>query len=63
VDLRQIASQFLRVSVPRRTNNTNRSVFLALHLSMMGCDGKHVFVAFRPYSPKIAEQFHVRQMG
>ena len=61
MDLRQIASQFLRVSVPRRTNN--RSVFLALHLSMMGCDGKHVFVAFRPNSPKIAEQFHVRQMG
>jgi hypothetical protein len=30
---------------------------------MMRRDGEHVFVAFRPYSPEIAEQFHVRRMG
>jgi hypothetical protein len=49
--------------VPRRTNNTNRSVYLALHLPMMGCDGEHAFVTFRPYGPEVAEQFHVRRMG
>jgi hypothetical protein len=30
---------------------------------MMRRDGEHVFVAFRPYSPEIAEHFQIRQMG
>jgi len=54
--------QVLQISVSRRTN-TIRHVYLALHFSVMRCDCEHAFVAFRPYIPEVAEQFHVRRMG
>jgi hypothetical protein len=63
VDVRQVAYQFLRVSVPRRTNSTTRYVYLSWILSTMRRDCEHAFVAFRPYSSEIVEQFHVGRMG
>jgi hypothetical protein len=51
------------LGIMRRTNSTNLYVYLSFLLSTMRRDCEHVFVAFRPYSPEIAEQFHVRRTG